>query len=62
MFKKGNLLLLLSILLSSCEGQVIVWNMKDIIGLSIICLFFGIGIIWYIVEQISKWWWKWRKV
>jgi hypothetical protein len=47
------------VLFSSCSGQIVVWNMKDIIGLSILAIgIIGILLLFFIAwiqDKINAW-------
>lgn len=47
------------VLFSSCSGQIVVWNMKDIIGLSILGLILIVGAILFLIawvqDKINAW-------
>lgn len=51
--------LLCLVLFSSCSGQIVVWNMKDIIGLSILGLIIVVVAILFIIalvqDRINAW-------
>lgn len=53
------------VLFSSCSGQIVVWNMKDIIGLSILAIgIIGISLLFFIAwiqDKINAWKWKRKK-
>jgi len=47
------------VLFSSCSNQIVIWNMRDIIGLSILIIFIAvIGLLFLIVwiqDKINVW-------
>ena len=47
------------LLFSSCSGQIVVWNMKDIIGLSILGLIIVVFAILFLIawvqDKINAW-------
>jgi len=51
--------LLCLVLFSSCSGQIVVWNMKDVIGLiifGVIILVIGVMFLYaWIVDSINAW-------
>ena len=42
------------VLLSSCSGQIVFWNMKDIIGLSILGLIIVVFVILLLIAWIQN--------
>ena len=46
--------LLCLVLFSSCSGQIVVWNMKDIIGLSILGLLIIVIAILFLVAWVQN--------
>jgi hypothetical protein len=48
-------MLLCLVLFSSCSGQIVVWNMKDIIGLIIFGVIILIAVFAWIIDTIKTW-------
>jgi len=48
------IIILIALLVSSCSGHLVVWNMMDIIGLAITAIALGVALILILIAFVKS--------